>query len=107
MSYLSFRFLPVIVTMLSAPLTGSAAVTLTSIDYTAQEGTNWGNSTVRLNFGSLGMGTVTFTSVNSGYYSIVAANAAYNAAPYSSYSGPTTLSNGDIYAPGTEVVFAI
>lgn len=92
---------------LSFSLAAEAQI-LTSIDYTPQEGTNWGNPTVRLNFGDgIGMGTISFQSINGGYYSPVSFNAPYNAAPYSSYSGSTLLSNGATYSPSSEVVFAI
>ncbi|RYD41149.1 MAG: hypothetical protein EOP85_13145, partial [Verrucomicrobiaceae bacterium] len=82
------------------PMTDAdAAVVLQSIDLTAKEQTNWATSTVRLDFGpGVGMGSISFSSVNSGYFQTDGVPSPYNASPYSSYDGPTTLSNGDVYA---------
>lgn len=47
------------------------AATLVTVDLTAQEGTSWSNiaaTPVRLNFGDLGMGTVSVSSVNGGTF---------------------------------------
>lgn len=85
------------------------AQTLTSVDFNPIEGTTWADSSVRLDFGDLGLGTVTFTPINGGGFQVPPGGAPfpYNAAPYSAYSGSTTLSNGAIFSPTQEVVFNI
>lgn len=98
------RLLPAI--CLAIGLAGMAqAQTLQSIDFTPLEGTAWGDSTVRLDFGAAGMGTVTFTGINGGAYHNSQAPGPYNVAPYSSYQGPTTLSDGSIFSPSQEAFF--
>lgn len=94
--------------VVTASVSSLSAQTLTSIDFTPLEGTSWGESSVRLDFGDgIGLGTVSFSSLNSGGYTIVAPGTPYNAAPYSSYNGPTTLGNGAIFNPAEEVIFRI
>lgn len=92
----------------TASVSSLSAQTLTNIDYTAQSGTTWNDASVRLDFGNgIGMGTITFQSINGGSFDEVQANAPYNAAPYSTYNGSTTLSGGAIFAPEEEVIFRI
>lgn len=98
--------------VLAATVSVLPAQTLTSIDFNALEGTSWAdviNTPLRLNFGDLGMGTVTITSVNGGSFGYIPGGAPfpYNSPPYSTYSDPTTLSNGSIFSPTEEVVFTI
>jgi hypothetical protein len=86
------------------------AQNLNSIDFTPVDGTSWASSpsSVRLNFGEgIGYGTVTFSDINGGSFGYVLAPFAYNAAPYSSYNGPTTLSSGAVFAPESELIFTI
>lgn len=82
------------------------AQVLSSIDFTPIEDSAWGGSSVRLDFGEgNGLGTITFEALNGGSFGLVVAGGDYNLAPYGSYQGPTTLSNGAIFSPSQEVVF--
>lgn len=82
---------------------------LESIDFTPILGTAWGNSVVRLNIENHGLATVTFTPINEGSWigpGRPVTVGPYNYAPYSSYSGPTELSDGTIFSPSQEVFFS-
>lgn len=84
------------------------AQTLTSIDFTPIDGTSWGDSTVRVDFGpGMGTGTLTFTPINLGYLQIDSVPYPYNELDWSLYNGPTTLSDGSIFAPTEEINFRI
>ncbi|MDY0745686.1 PEP-CTERM sorting domain-containing protein [Paucibacter sp. R3-3] len=99
----------------SAVLIGCAAnasaQTLSSIDFSAASAAAWNGANtapVHFDFGSgYGFGTITFTSVNGGSFANAATPYAYNAAPYSSYNGSTTLGSGALFAPTQESVFTI
>lgn len=102
------RFLAILGSLFLSSLSITSGQTLSSIDFTPLEGTAWGDSTVRLNIGNgLGMGTVTFSSINGGAFANAATPFAYNAPPYSSYNGPTTLGSGALFSPAFESVFTI
>lgn len=93
----------------SLPILTSAvsAQTLESINFSPLEGTSWSSGDpVRLYFGQEhGMGTVTISSVNGGSFSNALTPYSYNLT--SPYNGPTTLSDGRIFAPTSESVFSI
>lgn len=88
----------------------ASAQTLNSIDFNAIGGTDWSQAMttpIRLDFGAMGAATVSFASVNGGSFINATTPFAYNAAPYSSYNGPTTLGNGAVFAPTQESVFTL
>lgn len=95
-------------TCLIASISSMQAQTLTSIDFTPLEGSAWGDSIVRLDFGAgMGMGTIAFSSINGGAFGNGLTPFPYNAAPYSVYNGSTTLGNGALFSPTAESAFSI
>lgn len=87
--------------------------TLTNIDYTPVDGTSWNaapssagpytttSTSVRLDFGEgIGLGTISFDPINSGWWQLRNPNNSY------AYS-PTTLSTGALFAPTEEVILSL
>lgn len=81
--------------LIAASMGVAQAGPLNTIDLTALQGTSWSNianAPVRLNFGALGMGSVTMTSVNGGSFENAATPVSH--LPYYFYTA--TLGSGDV-----------
>jgi len=106
-----YRSLVISGALLGGLAAGASAQTLSSINFGATTSAQWtaANATpLHFDFGyGLGMGTISFASVNGGSFIAAGAPGAYIGGGYGSYNGPTTLNNGAIFAPSMEEVFQI